>query len=95
MVPEVPACCSKKGANKRLKEILRDVAAERQAIILEVEVMKDHVRERHIIGDRSPRLKPGASSGSRRFASCFIGRCGSVSRHMQASTGRDVRTARP
>jgi hypothetical protein len=37
-----------------------------------------------------PRLKPGASSGSHRIASCFIGRCGSVSRLMQASTGRDV-----
>jgi putative transposase len=41
-----------KGADKRLKELLRDVAAERQAIILEVEVMKDH-------GGAS-RLKPPA-----------------------------------
>jgi hypothetical protein len=29
-----------------------------------------------------------ASSGSRRFASCFVGRCGRASRLMQASTGR-------
>jgi hypothetical protein len=42
-----------KGADKRLKEILRDVAAERQAIILEVEVMKDRV---HLLVDIDPQF---------------------------------------
>jgi putative transposase len=41
------------GADKRLKEILRDVAAERQAIVFEVEVMRDHV---HLLVDVDPQF---------------------------------------
>jgi len=40
--------------------------------------------------DCSPRMNPGASSGSRRSASCFIGRSDRLGRLTQASAGRDV-----
>jgi len=38
----------------------------------------------------SPRIDPGASSGSRRSASCFIGRSDRVGRLTQPSAGRDL-----